>query len=152
MSSDRIVLGTGRLVFTPMEYQRLRPVTELGTAIHKALSMDGTFTAVVTGSDFRMMEQYVLATMLSESRGGQPLPAGTVVLDLESGGGDIPGLDILQRMLDDPLLAPNRQMSMYASGALRDAVERMEKPAIKQNGRSADYLRHDPTKKHRRRG
>lgn len=158
MSSDRIehvVLGTGRLYFEPMEPHRVRPIAELSQAITDALSRDGSFTATVTGTDFTMLEQYVLSSLLHESRGGQPVPAGSLYLDLESGGGQIPGpLETIQRMMDNfhaTAVVKNRQMSLYANGAIRDAMKRVEPPKIKQNGRSADYLRHDRTKRHDRR-
>jgi len=96
------------------------------------MATDGEFAFIVhtPGLDFSVIEQHILAAMYHETA------KGSIFIDLESRGGEI---------------APvNHQLSLYAQGM--QLAESFEKP-VKQNGRSADYLRHDPTKKHgRRRG
>lgn len=136
------ITPTGRLVF---------PAADLGREMHRALASDGTFAFTMAWPllDFTIVEQHALALMLN----GRGQPEGAIVLDLESGGGELRGpLDILQEMMDNfqaTAVVKNRQMSLYARGALAERIERLEKPAIKQNGKSADYLRHDPTKRNR---
>jgi hypothetical protein len=136
------ITPTGRLVF---------PAAELGREMQRALSGDGSFTFTMEWPllDFTIVEQHALALMLN----GTGQPEGAIVLDLESRGGELRGpLDILQEMMDNfqaTARVENRQLSLYARGALAEKVARLEKPT-KPNGRSLDYLRHDPTKKHRR--
>lgn len=77
---------------------------------------------VVVGpnTDYREIEKRVLAAMLLH---------GEVLIDFESPGGDIAG---------NPLFAlPELQPLVLAE-------------PVKQNGRSAAYLRHDPSKKYGR--
>lgn len=99
---------------------------------------------LVIGTDYSSVERRVLdymhATFVHESAGGSPTPRGKIDLfeyddhfriNLE-GSGEIDGTFMRGAMPFDRLLQP-------------------KKPAKKQNGRSAAYLDHDPTKRHKRR-
>lgn len=100
-------------------------ISDTLASIMTAVTEAGKRVAIVTGTDYGAIEMHILATMHHESARG-------IVLDLESRGGDIPGA--------------------FDIAALLPAI-RPKQPATKQNGRSAAYLSHDPTKKHgRRRG
>lgn len=140
MSDDRVT-PTGRRALSP---------AELGLEMHRALSQDGDFCFIVDGTDYCVVEQHALALLLN----GAGQPEGAIVFDFEVPSGMIPGLDSLQRMIDaykEPgmLYGYNEQLACYARGAIAEPVERLKK--TKQNGRSADYLKHDPTKRNRRR-
>lgn len=100
-------------------------ISDALAGIMTAVTEAGKRVAIVTGTDYGTIEMHILATMHHESARG-------IVLDLGSRGGEIPGA--------------------FDLAALMPAI-RPKQPATKQNGRSASYLSHDPTKNHgRRRG
>lgn len=98
-------------------------------SIMAAVTETGRRVAIVTGTDYRSIEMHVLATLHHESSRG-------LVMELSSRGGEFPPI------LDESVLFKQ------SAGQIAEVLERREKP-VKQNGRSAAYLRHDPTKKHR---
>lgn len=98
-------------------------------SIMTAVADAGRRAAIVTGADYGAIEMHILATMHHESSRG-------LVMGLSPRGGELPGIADLFTLL--------RQSGGQISEAL-------VKPAVKQNGRSAAYLAHDPTKRHNRR-
>ncbi len=98
-------------------------------SIMTAVTETGRRVAIVTGTDYGAIEMHILATMHHESARG-------IVLDLESQGGEFP-----------PILDCSTLFKQSA-GQIAEVLERRDKP-VKQNGRSAAYLRHDPSKRHR---
>lgn len=128
MSSDRIITPTGRLVF---EDKLKGSAEEFMTKMQAAMDRfkphedgEGRRYFVLTG-DYSQLELYALAAMMHESK-------SCVVLDFE-GSGSMPGF------LDEMTIF--RQ----SGGQIAEAIQ----PAVKQNGRSASYLAHDPSKRHR---
>lgn len=137
MSSDRIITPTGRLVFEdklkPSAEEFRRQAEQFREKMQEAMDRfkshedgEGRRYFVLTG-DYSQLELYALAAMMHESKNG-------VVLDFE-GSGSMPGIA-------DPLM-----MLRQSGGQIAEVVAK--KPAVKQNGRSAAYLAHDPTKKAR---
>lgn len=135
MSLDRIVTPTGRLVFedklkgSAEEFRRQAEAfrEKMQEAMDRFKSHEdgeGRRYFVLKG-DYSQLELYALAAMMHESKNG-------VVLDFE-GSGSIPGFA-------DPIM-----MLRQSGGQIAEAI----KPAVKQNGRSASYLAHDPSKRHR---
>lgn len=131
MSSDRIITPTGRLVF---EDKLKGSAEEFQHKMQEAMDRfkshedgEGRRYFVLTG-DYSQLELYVLAAMMHESKSG-------VVLDFE-GSGSMPGF------LDEMTIF--RQ----SGGQIAEAIQ-PKQPATKQNGRSAAYLAHDPSKRHR---
>jgi hypothetical protein len=120
MSSDRIITPTGRLVFEDK-------MQEAMDRFKPHEDGEGRRYFVLTG-DYSQIELYVLAAMMYEAK-------GPLVLDFE-GSGSIPGFA-------DPFT-----LLRQSGGQIAEVMEK--KPAVKQNGRSAAYLQHDPTKRHRR--
>lgn len=100
-------------------------------SIMTAVTETGRRVAIVTGTDYGAIEMHILATMHHESSRG-------LVMELSSRGGEFPPI------LDESVLFKQ------SAGQIAEVLERREKP-VKQNGRSAAYLQHDPTKKHNRR-
>lgn len=141
MSSDRVITPTGRLVWDDPLAKGREEFKRQAEAFREKMqeAMDrfkthedgqGRRYFVLTG-DYSQLEMYALAAMMHESKGG-------VVLDLE-GSGSMPGIA-------DPFT-----LLRQSGGQIAEVMAK--KPAVKQNGRSAAYLAHDPTKKHgRRRG
>ncbi|TXH57006.1 MAG: hypothetical protein E6Q97_05315 [Desulfurellales bacterium] len=140
MSSDRIITPTGRLVFedrlkgSAEEFRRQAEAfrEKMQEAMDRFKSHEdgeGRRCFVLTG-DYSQLELYALAAMMHESK-------GPLVLDFE-GSGSMPGF------WDEITLFRQN------GGQIAEAIQ-PKQPTIKQNGRSAAYLAHDPTKKHGRR-
>lgn len=138
MSLDRIVTPTGRLVFedklkgSAEEFRRQAEAfrEKMQEAMDRFKSHEdgeGRRYFVLTG-DYSQLELYALAAMMHESKNG-------VVLHFE-GSGSIPGF---------ALHPPCELLFRQSGGQIAEAI----KPAVKQNGRSASYLAHDPSKRHR---
>lgn len=105
--------------------------TEFAAEYARAMTKDGEFTFIVhEGGDFSVIEQYVLATLYHESAGG-------IHLDLPPAG-EIEGFMVY------------KQSAGQLADFLRTDPEALDGPPVKQNGRSAAYLQHDPTKRHKR--
>lgn len=109
---------------------------------------------LAVGADYTEVERkvlnYMYATFIHESAGGSPTPRGRIeIFDYEDrvlinleGEGEIPGL------IDESFYLKARNPARYTGP--KSVIVPIDKPT-KQNGRSASYLQHDPTKKHGRR-
>ena len=131
MSSDRIITPTGRLVWDdPLKGSAEEFMAKMQEAMDRFKPHEdgeGRRYFVLTG-DYSQLELYALAAMMHESKNG-------VVLDFE-GSGSIPGFA-------DPFT-----LFRQSGGQIAAAIQPKER-ATKQNGRSAAYLAHDPSKRHR---
>lgn len=138
MSTDRITTPTGRLVWDdPLkrgaeEFRRQAEAfrEKMQEAMDRFKSHEdgeGRRYFVLTG-DYSQLELYALAAMMHESKRG-------VVLDFE-GSGSMPGFA-------DPFT-----LLRQSGGQVIEAIQ-PKHPTVKQNGRSAAYLRHDPSKRHK---
>lgn len=118
------------------------PLDDLQRWLDMVRDSDPAYPVVIVGGDYTDLEmkviRYMHATFVHESAGGSPTPRGRIeifdyddklVIDIE-GEGELPGL------IDESFWL--KQL-------------KPKKPAVKQNGRSASYLDHDPTKRHKRR-
>lgn len=99
-------------------------------SIMTAVTDAGRRVAIVTGTDYGAIEMHILATMHHESSRG-------LVMELSPRGGELPGIA-------DPFT-----LLRQSGGQIAEVLAK--KSAVKQNGRSAAYLAHDPTKRHNRR-
>ena len=93
---------------------RLFPIEEIGAAIRRALISDGEIAVVIHpgAADFSVIEAHIISTLVHES--------GSVTLCLPPEGGELRG------HFDFPVYMERE----------------IAKPNLKQNGRSADYLKH----------
>lgn len=138
MSSDRIITPTGRLVWddplkgSAEEFRRQAEAFQhkMQEAMDRFKSHEdgaGRRYFVLTG-DYSQLELYALAAMMHETK-------GPLVLDFE-GSGSMPGFA-------DPFT-----LLRQSGGQIAESIQ-PKQPATKQNGRSAAYLAHDPSKRHR---
>lgn len=104
-----------------------KPIDKLPAEMIRYLASDGEVTVIVHegAADFSVIEQHMLATLYHETGTHLDLPPA----------GEIEGFMVFKQ----------------SAGQIADFLRtEPEAPAVKQNGRSAAYLQHDPTKKHRR--
>lgn len=131
------------------------PYTEFANSVFKTLVDYGEVTfnpnELDVSVDYSEIERqtlfYMHATFIHESQLGGYKPRGRIelfdyddstVINLE-GSGELHGYDTL-------LMGEQAYEMLFKSAEFEP-----KKPIVKQNGRSASYLDHDPTKSHRRR-